>query len=184
MKRLDPVMLALSCQKISRPSQQQAVFVAGSQKPRRRVSWFQAARMGYFFLSQGIGLRPRPWAMVSRPVGPVGRPADRHPTVPRPETRQEARGRRDAAPGDGGRSPDVSSIPSRERLTPSVHRLYVPVQRLIVPREDLAPSLRCSVVRRERLSPPENRDVVRREHDAPSKRCDVVRRARHAPSIR
>jgi hypothetical protein len=32
---------------------------------------FQAARMGYFF-TQGIGLRPQPWARISRPVGPVG----------------------------------------------------------------------------------------------------------------
>jgi hypothetical protein len=29
------------------------------------------------FLSQGIGLRPQPWAGVSRPVGPVGRSTDR-----------------------------------------------------------------------------------------------------------
>src|SRR3954468_22369644 len=32
----------------------------------------QAARMGCPF-SQGIGLRPQPWARFSRPVGPVGR---------------------------------------------------------------------------------------------------------------
>jgi hypothetical protein len=32
----------------------------------------QAARLGRLF-SQGVGLRPRPWAGVSRPVGPVGR---------------------------------------------------------------------------------------------------------------
>ena len=34
-------------------------------------------RNGVLFLSQGIGLRPQPWAWVSRPVGPVGRSTDR-----------------------------------------------------------------------------------------------------------
>src|SRR3954468_9644227 len=33
---------------------------------------FQAARMGGAFF-QGIGLRPQPWAGISRPVGPAGR---------------------------------------------------------------------------------------------------------------
>jgi len=38
----------------------------------RVLATFQAAMMACPF-SQGVGLRPRPWAGISRPVGPVGR---------------------------------------------------------------------------------------------------------------
>src|SRR4029079_4941614 len=61
--------------------------LAHGERPQSRLpevlATFQAARMGYFFLSQGIGLRPQPRAGVSRPVGPVDRPTDRpeHPAA-------------------------------------------------------------------------------------------------------
>src|SRR4051794_27077041 len=41
---------------------------------------FQAAIMGCL-LSQGIGLRPQPWAKISRPVGPVDRSHQKPPDV-------------------------------------------------------------------------------------------------------
>ena len=41
---------------------------AGFSRPFRPPGWGP-----FSFVSQGIGLRPQPWARVSRPVGPVNR---------------------------------------------------------------------------------------------------------------
>ena len=44
--------------------------VARAVLPNRVLATFQAAKSGDTFSSQGIGLRPQPWAPFSRPVGP------------------------------------------------------------------------------------------------------------------
>ena|SRR6185295_1790780 len=67
-------------------------FQSGSRAPKvTRVPCFQAAGLRGL-LTQGIGLRPQPWAEVSRPVGP-DRPT--HPLAGRSHRRKKAARSRD-----------------------------------------------------------------------------------------
>src|SRR5882757_2086018 len=105
----------------------------------RTLAALQAARTDALS-PQGIGLRPQPWAGVSRPVGPVGRFSDRllgyFVTGPkevvskadRPGLKTRAQGKRNRGPGGTtvgspgfqSRAPSESPTPSLE--TPEMGR--------------------------------------------------------------
>jgi hypothetical protein len=69
--------------------------IYGIERPPNGLATFQAA-LRWHLSTQGIGLRPQPWAPFSRPVGPAG-PATRASGHPCDRAIQAQRARVDLA---------------------------------------------------------------------------------------